>query len=56
MKFFSILAIKECGIDEFRCDNGQCVSAFLHCYNAGNSHTGCADGSHLLHCRKFKSY
>ncbi|XP_046988472.1 G-protein coupled receptor GRL101-like [Schistocerca americana] len=41
---------RECGRDEFRCLSGQCVPRTDVCFKSGHERSGCADGSHLLHC------
>ncbi|XP_054275996.1 G-protein coupled receptor GRL101-like [Macrosteles quadrilineatus] len=43
-----------CGPDQFTCDSGQCVDARLRCYDSGSPRDGCADGSHLKHCREWE--
>ncbi|XP_024084029.1 G-protein coupled receptor GRL101-like isoform X2 [Cimex lectularius] len=40
----------DCGPDEFRCQNGQCVDKKQRCFNSGNPREGCADLSHLIKC------
>nr|CAD7432227.1 unnamed protein product [Timema monikensis] len=44
---------RACAPHEFRCENGQCISAHLRCFNSGNPRQGCADGSHLIGCREW---
>uniref|UniRef100_T1JLT2 G-protein coupled receptors family 1 profile domain-containing protein n=1 Tax=Strigamia maritima TaxID=126957 RepID=T1JLT2_STRMM len=46
--------LKKCIDTEFQCNNGQCIPKQLVCYETGNEHSGCADGSHLLNCRNWK--
>ena len=46
---------RKCHPDEYTCANGQCIERKYVCYNgkyAGRN--GCADGSHLLNCSKYR--
>uniref|UniRef100_T1JCU7 Uncharacterized protein n=2 Tax=Strigamia maritima TaxID=126957 RepID=T1JCU7_STRMM len=50
----SELKIRECLESEFQCNNGQCIPQEDTCYDSGNAEQGCADGSHLIHCRNWE--
>lgn len=47
--------IRKCSKNEFQCRNGQCIDATERCIKSGIHQSGCADGSHLLNCRKLIS-
>ncbi|XP_059145903.1 G-protein coupled receptor GRL101-like [Physella acuta] len=38
-----------CKENEFRCDNGQCISSDYICFNT-NTRNGCADKTHIINC------
>lgn len=40
-------AVRACGLDQFRCDDGSCVLASRHC----NGLRDCGDGSDELGCK-----
>nr|CAD7568122.1 unnamed protein product [Timema californicum] len=48
-----VIQSRACAPHEFRCENGQCITAHLRCFNSGNLRQGCADGSHLIGCREW---
>ncbi|XP_050537187.1 G-protein coupled receptor GRL101-like [Daktulosphaira vitifoliae] len=45
---------RPCKEDEFRCDNGQCISLLYKCFDPGDNQLGCVDKSHLKHCSDWK--
>ncbi|VVC28732.1 Hypothetical protein CINCED_3A011872 [Cinara cedri] len=41
---------KSCTLDEFQCDNGQCIPLKYKCKKTEDQRTGCVDQSHLQNC------
>ncbi|XP_050428595.1 G-protein coupled receptor GRL101-like [Adelges cooleyi] len=47
---------RACEVNEFRCDNGQCIPLQHKCFDTGDDSLGCADKSHLKNCSDWKCH